>query len=354
MSATETTPLKGSRAGNERMRCRQGLALAAFAVVAQSPEGALIRAIQGRDVPVNVQLLWCALGKGVVVLCCSALSGEARAISRTPLGWRLAAVAWAQGAVCASVNPYAFMRTTALEAYGIYYAYPVFTAALASIVLHERVRTSTWFALLVALACVVLLVVAPGRALHPTANARVIHKSDGPADAGILIAGLVLAAYLTASKVASTSAGPERSTPMVGLMGVGALSIGFLGFLPLTLGAGYSVIDHMDGLSALWVMLYCVCTGLYFWAMSKAAALWSPTHVAIIALTDAATGPLFSNIFYPEPTTPLRVVATCVLCLAIVVHEVYAAREDVNGTSRAAAPEEHVAPQSAIRNAASA
>ena len=116
---------------------------------------------------------------------------------------------------------------------------------------------------------------------------------------------------------------------MVGLSGVGALSCGFLVFVPLTLRAEYSVADHMDRLSALWVTLYCVCTGLYFVAMSKAAALWSPTHVALIALADAATGPLCTNFFYLEPTTPLRVVATSVLCLAIAAHEVHAACEDV-------------------------
>ena len=49
------------RAGDERMRRRQGLALAVFAVAVQSPEGALVRAIQKRGVPVNVQLLWCSL-----------------------------------------------------------------------------------------------------------------------------------------------------------------------------------------------------------------------------------------------------------------------------------------------------
>ena len=88
---------------------------------------------------------------------------------------------------------------------------------------------------------------------------------------------------------------------MVGLSGVGALSCGFLVFVPLTLCAEYSVADHMDRLSALWVTLYCVCTGLYFVAMSKAAALWSPTHVALIALADAATGPLCTNWSQPHP-----------------------------------------------------
>ena len=340
--ATETAPLVGAdedhnngtftgslRAGDERMRRRQGLALAVFAVAVQSPEGALVRAIQGRGVPVNVQLLWCSLGRGMVMLLLHALSGGAYAIPRTPLGWRLAAVAWAQGVAYVSASTYAFMRTTAMEAYGIYYTYPVFVAALAPIVLHERVRTSTWLALLVAVACGVLLVVAPAGALHPTADARVIHQSDLLGDACAAVAGLALAAYLTAVKVASTSAGPEKSTPMVGLSGVGALSCGFLVFVPLTLRAEYSVADHMDGLSVLWVTLYCVCTCLYFVAMSKAAALWSPTHVALIALADAATGPLFTNFFYLEPTTPLRVAATSVLCLAIAAHEVHAACEDV-------------------------
>ena len=193
-----------ARAGDERMRRRHWPgkafnALAVFAVAVQSPEGALVRAIQGRGVPVNVQLLWSSLGRGMVMLLLHALSGGAYAIPRTPLGWRLAAVAWVQGVAYVSASTYAFMRTTAMEACGIYYTYPVFVAALAPIVLHERVRTSTWLALLVAVACGVLLVVAPAGALHPTADARVIHQSDLLGDACAAVAGLALAAYLTGS-----------------------------------------------------------------------------------------------------------------------------------------------------------
>ena len=306
-----------------------GLALALFGVFTVTPDAMLVRyASSGGGSPaliLCVKSAFTAIVAAAIVLAqhkCddAALSKGLRAAPK-----HLAVVLLMQ--VIINVGfPMAFLYTTAAKALLIISLNPLWAAVFSRILLKDKLAPATMIALVLSIACVLVVFVPPiiigsgGAATQNTTDpdATAVHA---PTIAGDLISigtGVALGAFLTASRWTATrkpDAGLSLTTPL-------ANAVIALGFLPI------AIVDAVrDGVPGplFWGTLAAdgVCLSIALVCVVTAPKHAKSAEVALVLLVENLIGPLWVFLGFGEVPSVWTFVGGSLLLLTLGAHEAY-------------------------------
>ena len=194
---------------------------------------------------------------------------------------------------------YSIQTTTVANAMFLFASAPFMAALLGWLVLREAVRKSTWVAMLIAIAGILIMVVDGFAAGNAVGNISALASAAGFA---------VLTVALRWGKLADM-------LPTILLSGVFAASLA----LVICLINGYSlVLSPTDASVAIGMGVFQVGIGLALFTIGSKVV--PAAELALLSMTEVLLGPVWAWLFLGETAATYTLVGGAVLMLAIVLN----------------------------------